>query len=71
MLTLANLSLIKLRLISVFSINKSGLDDTFLGVGEISIAKEILLMKDKNMVWLFLSLLKANKMYFLRASIPN
>lgn len=55
----------------MFGTNEGELDDIFLDASKIYIAKEILLSESKNTRKLFLSLLKANKMYFIGTFISN
>lgn len=49
LLTLANLSLIRLRSISMFGTNKNSLGNIFLGVSEVSITKAVSRVKNKDM----------------------
>lgn len=66
LLTLANPSLTGLRSVDISGINEDGLGNTFLGI-----TKGALLVEDKEVRRLTLSLLKPDNIYSLGASVPN
>lgn len=60
-----------LRSVGISATNEKMLGDTSFGTSEVGVAKQTLLVEDKNERWLVLPLLEADDIYSLGASISN